>query len=57
MILRNVLVGKKKIILKSKLTDEFALSATVAFAKGVQGIDFGKVICEALSIIANWEIS
>ena len=40
-------IGKEEVVLVSELTDEFALSATVAFTEGVEGIDFGEIVGEA----------
>ena len=43
----NAGVGKEEVVLIGELTDEFALSATVAFAEGVEGVDFSEVVGKA----------
>ena len=35
-------IGKEEVVLVGELADEFALSATVAFTEGVEGIDLGE---------------
>ena len=49
-------IGKEEIILVSELADEFALSATVAFTEGVEGIDFGEIVGEASAELIDGQV-
>ena len=41
-VLGDAGIGKEEVVLVGELADEFALSATVAFTEGVEGIDLGE---------------
>ena len=52
----DVVVGKEIAVLVSELADEFALGATVAFAEGVEGVDFGEVVSKTFAKTAGIEV-